>query len=86
MGLTLKPFLRLLPLLWLACSSVALAQYVPSATRLRSADTFHVKQDGQFTQTLESLLRIDTPQEALYYQHGGILNFVVRQLLESKRQ
>ena len=62
MGLTLKPYLRLLPLLWLAYSSVALAQYVPSATRLRSADTFHVKQDGQFTQTLESLLRIDTPQ------------------------
>ncbi len=26
-------------------------------------------------------LRIDTPQEALYYKHGGILNYVVRQLL-----
>jgi len=26
------------------------------------------------------LLRIDTPQEVLYYQHGGILPYVLRQL------
>ena len=25
-------------------------------------------------------VRIDTPQEALYYQHGGILQYVLRQL------
>jgi aconitate hydratase len=25
-------------------------------------------------------LRIDTPQEILYYQHGGILQYVLRQL------
>jgi aconitate hydratase len=30
----------------------------------------------------DATLRIDTPQEALYYLHGGILNFVVRQLLQ----
>jgi aconitate hydratase len=29
-------------------------------------------------------IRIDTPQEILYYQHGGILQFVLRQLLASK--
>jgi aconitate hydratase len=29
----------------------------------------------------DATLRVDTPQEALYYRHGGILNFVVRQLL-----
>jgi len=28
-----------------------------------------------------ALIRIDTPQEALYYRHGGILQFVLRQLL-----
>jgi len=28
----------------------------------------------------EAKLRIDTPQEALYYQHGGILQYVLRQL------
>ncbi len=29
-------------------------------------------------------VRIDTPQEVLYYQHGGILPFVLRQLLGQK--
>jgi aconitate hydratase len=34
----------------------------------------------------EVLLRVDTPQEVLYYEHGGILPYVLRQLLgaESK--
>ena len=31
-------------------------------------------------------LRIDTPQEALYYKHGGILQFVLRQLLAAKNK
>ena len=31
-------------------------------------------------------LRIDTPQEALYYKHGGILQFVLRQLLAGKEK
>jgi aconitate hydratase len=29
-------------------------------------------------------VRIDTPQEVLYYQHGGILQYVLRQLLAQK--
>jgi aconitate hydratase len=29
----------------------------------------------------EAILRIDTPQEVQYYRNGGILQFVVRQLL-----
>ena len=28
-----------------------------------------------------ALVRIDTPQEVLYYRHGGILQYVLRQLL-----
>jgi aconitate hydratase len=32
---------------------------------------------------LRAKVRIDTPQEASYYQHGGILPFVLRQLLQS---
>ena len=28
-------------------------------------------------------VRIDTPQELLYYKNGGILQFVLRQLLQS---
>jgi aconitate hydratase len=31
-----------------------------------------------------ALVRIDTPQEAVYYKHGGILQFVLRQLLSGK--
>ena len=36
------------------------------------------------SKTFEALLRIDTPQEVLYYQHGGILQYVLRQLLGRK--
>ena len=38
------------------------------------------RQDGS-TQQAELLLRIDTPIEVDYYRHGGILPFVLRQLL-----
>ncbi|MBZ5647787.1 MAG: aconitate hydratase AcnA [Acidobacteriia bacterium] len=31
-----------------------------------------------------ALVRIDTPQETLYYRHGGILQYVLRQLLAGK--
>jgi len=34
----------------------------------------------------EALVRIDTPQEALYYTNGGILQYVLRQLLATKPQ
>ncbi len=37
------------------------------------------KSDGKVTE-LEAVLRIDTPQEVQYYQHGGILQYVLRQL------
>ena len=33
--------------------------------------------------TLQAVVRIDTPQEAHYYRHGGILPYVLRQLLKS---
>jgi aconitate hydratase len=36
--------------------------------------------DGRET-AFPALVRIDTPQEVLYYKHGGILPFVLRQLL-----
>jgi aconitate hydratase len=41
------------------------------------------KADGT-TMTFAALCRIDTPQEVLYYQHGGILPYVLRQLLAGK--
>jgi aconitate hydratase len=36
---------------------------------------------GKETKEFEALVRIDTPQEALYYANGGILQYVLRQLL-----
>ncbi len=36
--------------------------------------------DGK-TVELEATVRIDTPQEVLYYRHGGILPYVLRQLV-----
>jgi aconitate hydratase len=35
--------------------------------------------DGK-ARAIRARVRIDTPQEVLYYQHGGILQFVLRQL------
>jgi aconitate hydratase A / 2-methylisocitrate dehydratase len=39
--------------------------------------------NGKATE-FSALVRIDTPQEALYYANGGILQFVLRQLLAGK--
>jgi aconitase A len=38
------------------------------------------KADGKAI-TFQAVCRIDTPQEVLYYQHGGILPYVLRQLV-----
>jgi aconitate hydratase len=35
------------------------------------------------TREFQATMRIDTPQEALYYRHGGILQYVLRQLLSA---
>src|SRR5262249_514883 len=41
------------------------------------------KPDGSIRE-FQATIRIDTPQEVLYYQHGGILHYVLRQLLGQK--
>jgi aconitate hydratase len=33
--------------------------------------------------SFDARVRLDTPQEVLYYEHGGILHYVLRQLLNS---
>ena len=40
--------------------------------------------DGKITQ-FEARLRIDTPKELDYYQHGGILHYVLRQLAAASK-
>jgi aconitate hydratase len=40
------------------------------------------REDGKTT-TFKARLRLDTPQEIQYYRHGGILHYVLRQLLRA---
>ena len=44
----------------------------------RSRGTLTVKADDK---EFEVTVRIDTPKEQRYYRHGGILQFVLRELL-----
>jgi aconitate hydratase len=41
-----------------------------------------IAEDGQ-VKTFQARVRIDTPKEAEYYRHGGILHYVLRQLASS---
>jgi aconitate hydratase len=41
--------------------------------------------DGR-TRRFKAMLRIDTPQEVLYFRHGGILQYVLRELLAHHAQ
>jgi aconitate hydratase len=52
-----------------------------------AGQTVKVKADlnGKKTE-FDAVVRIDTPQEALYYANGGILQYVLRQLLATKPQ
>jgi aconitate hydratase len=45
-----------------------------------------VRLKGGKTTEFQAVVRIDTPQEALYYANGGILQYVLRQLLAGKAQ
>jgi aconitate hydratase len=56
-----------------------LANFAPGKTvKVRAK-----KADGRVAE-FDATVRIDTPQEVLYYQHGGILQYVLRQLLQGK--
>ncbi len=43
--------------------------------------TLHITRADGTTRDVQLILRIDTPVEVEYYQHGGILPFVLRQLI-----
>ncbi len=50
--------------------------------RLANGRTLRVKataSDGKVKE-FDTVVRIDTPQEIEYYEHGGILQYVLRQL------
>jgi aconitate hydratase len=46
--------------------------------------TIKAKRADGTVRELRATVRIDTPQEILYYQHGGILQYVLRQLVAQK--
>ena len=43
--------------------------------------TVHVKSADGKVKTFSAIARADTPEEVSYYHHGGILQYVLRQLL-----
>ncbi len=43
--------------------------------------TVRAAKDGGEETSFRARVRLDTPNEARYYRHGGILQFVLRQLL-----
>jgi aconitate hydratase len=43
--------------------------------------TVHAKDDSGKLITFQTVARADTPEEVAYYQHGGILRYVLRQML-----
>ena len=46
----------------------------------------NARRDDGTAVRFEVTIRIDTPQEVLYYQHGGILQYVLRQLLWGRQK
>ncbi|HEY9016387.1 MAG TPA: aconitate hydratase AcnA, partial [Gemmatimonadales bacterium] len=46
----------------------------------------HARREDGSAITFSVTIRIDTPQEVLYYQHGGILQYVLRQLLWGRQK
>jgi aconitate hydratase len=46
--------------------------------------TVKASKDGGDPVEFEAKVRIDTPNEVRYYQHSGILHYVLRQLLQKR--
>jgi aconitate hydratase len=62
---------------------VGLAQFMSSGS-LRGAEiAVRAHADGGAPREFRAIVRIDTPQEAKYFEHGGILPYVLRRLLGS---
>jgi aconitate hydratase len=48
----------------------------------RKEATVHAKSPDGKVKTFKAVMRVDTPEEVSYYRHGGILQYVLRQMLE----
>jgi aconitate hydratase len=60
--------------------TVGLAQMLDSGFAGGKTLTVRAAAAGGKVKDLKTLVRIDTPQEIAYYQHGGILHYVLRSL------
>jgi aconitate hydratase len=60
-----------------------LAEGVRSDLRNGREMTVQARREDGKTTTFKARLRLDTPQEIQYYRHGGILHYVLRQLLRA---
>ncbi|MFD0559785.1 aconitase [Stackebrandtia endophytica] len=56
-----------------------LADGIPQTVRVTAS-----KEDSDQTVHFDAVVRIDTPGEADYYRHGGILHYVLRSLISNK--
>ncbi|HSA94368.1 MAG TPA: aconitate hydratase AcnA, partial [Terriglobales bacterium] len=63
------------------CDIVGLKALLDSGFKAGRAVTVRATAPGGKVTEFTATVRIDTPQEVLYYQHGGILQYVLRQLL-----
>jgi aconitate hydratase len=48
----------------------------------KKAVTVRARAEGGAEKTFTAIVRVDTPEEVAYYQHGGILQYVLRQMLQ----
>jgi aconitate hydratase len=56
---------------------------IAGVTSLSPRTTIHVtaKSEGGSEKKFTAIARVDTPEEVSYYQHGGILTYVLRQMI-----
>ena len=60
---------------------VGLTECLAEESRAAVEITVRVRREEGDLMEFPARLRLDTPQEVLYYRHGGILHYVLRQLL-----
>ena len=56
---------------------------ISSGLKLRQELTVKATSDDGKVTEFKAICRIDTPAELDYYRHGGILEYVLRQLLQN---
>ena len=55
--------------------------YVTNGNKLMKDKGLEVVELEELVKTFKAIVRIDTPEEIEYYRHGGILQYVLRQLV-----